>query len=178
MDGEDLCKEGIMLKGVCHFFSETGTEGGSWAFQDERFITKDVERPWCAKCGRYLEGQDGRSLRVEGVYPVTQEMLDEGCGWTPPPACPDGQHVRDRGDAWSYEGLHLLEDGDVLTIYDPGDPQKVVWQGTIALRQYDSFTEAAGGCWIHADQDGIDRETWAEYFFKEYPAELTPARKP
>jgi len=28
------------LEGILHLFSETGTEGGHWAFQDKRFITK------------------------------------------------------------------------------------------------------------------------------------------
>lgn len=31
-------KTQVSLKGVLHFHSETGTEGGYWAFQDERFI--------------------------------------------------------------------------------------------------------------------------------------------
>lgn len=26
--------------------------------------------------------------------------------------------------------------------------------------------------WIHADQKGIEREVWAEYFFEKYPAKL------
>ena len=29
------------IKGVCFLFSETGTEGGWWAVQDERFIAED-----------------------------------------------------------------------------------------------------------------------------------------
>lgn len=28
------------LEGILHFHSETGTEGGYWAFQDKHFITK------------------------------------------------------------------------------------------------------------------------------------------
>ena len=115
-----------VMKGVCHFHSETGTEGGYWAFQDERFITKT------------------------GMRPPMHE-------------------------SWSYEGLHPLKDGDRLTIFDKADPTKVVWQGVIALRQLGLFTDHAKGMWIHADQDGIDRDTWATWFFNENPAELTPA---
>ena len=28
----------LVLKGVCTFYTETGTEGGLWAFQDSKFI--------------------------------------------------------------------------------------------------------------------------------------------
>ena len=109
-----------VLYGVCHFHSETGTEGGYWAFQDEKFIFQD---------------EHGRA-------------------------------------DWSYEGLHILEDGDWLTIFDPDDPDRVVWTGTIALIQLGLFTHHAFGYWIHADQEGVDREVWAEWFLKEYPATL------
>lgn len=105
------------LKGVCEFYSETGTEGGYWAFHDNAYITP-------------------------------------------------------RG--WSYDGLHILKDGDGLTIFSHDDPTKIVWQGIISLRKYPPFTESVFGLWIHADQDGVDRETWATYFLKEYPAELVP----
>lgn len=81
------------------------------------------------------------------------------------------------GDSWSYEGLHILENGDRLTIFSPDNPIQVVWSGTISLRRHPLFTEDAFGFWIHADQEGIDRELWATYFFKEYLAELTPIRK-
>jgi len=105
------------LRGICHFHSETGTEGGYWAFQDSQFIN-----------GKY----------------------------------------------WSYGGLHILRDGDRLTIYSPDQPDQIVWSGIIALQRHPLFTEHVhGGWWIHADQIGQDRETWAKYFFEEYPAELT-----
>ncbi len=107
------------LEGILHLHSETGTEGGYWAFQDSLFIS---------------------------------------------------------GEDWSYEGLHILKDGDQLTIYHP-DNKNEVWSGVIALKQHPLFTEDARGLWIHADQIGIDRDVWAEYFFKEYPAKLVPSKK-
>ncbi|MDP2695647.1 MAG: hypothetical protein Q8O87_00105 [bacterium] len=110
-----------MLKGICYFHSETGTEGGYWAFQDSRHISSE---------------------------------------------------------GWSYDGLHILEDGDSLTIFSPDDPSQIVWSGTISLHQYPSSIESVSGFWIHADQRGVDREIWARYFFDEYPAELVPVRKP
>lgn len=163
-----------MLKGVCCFHSETGTEGGYWAFQDSQFITKNVPRTYCKKCGKYLDPQTHKSLKVINVLPLTQEVLAE----KKPLECPEGQHEREIGDSWSYEGLHILENGDNLVIYSPENPNKIVWQGIISLHQHLLFTEDASGLWIHADQEGVDREVWAAYFFKEYPAELTSARKP
>ncbi|MBR9683493.1 hypothetical protein GOV03_03045 [Candidatus Woesearchaeota archaeon] len=79
-------------------------------------------------------------------------------------------------NSWSYEGLHLLGDGDHLTIYD-SDNKDEVWSGVINLKHHPLFTEDAFGLWIHADQIGIDRETWAEYFFEGYPATLIPSKK-
>lgn len=108
-----------MLKGVCYFYSETGTEGGYWAFQDNKYIS------------------------------------------------PQG---------WSYKGLHILKNGDQLTIFSPDNPTQVVWSGTISLYQLPLFTEDAFGLWIHADQEGVARKIWSTYFFKEYPAELIPIR--
>jgi len=105
------------LNGVAFFWSETGTEGGHWAFQD-------------------------------------------------------GQHPP-LGQQFSYEGLHVLHDGDYLTIYDKADPQKIVWEGKIALDSLALFTETTtDGLWIHADQQGVDRKTWEKFFLEEYPAKL------
>ncbi len=109
-------------RGVLYLFSETGTEGGYWALQDERFIAPPNEK-----------------------YPYEQ---------------------------WSYEGLHILKDGDELIIFSPEKPEEVVWQGQISLRLLPLFTEQASGLWIHADQEGIDRNTWASYFFNHHPAKL------
>lgn len=110
------------LKGVLHLWSETGTEGGYWAFQDERFIEPPTDD-----------------------YPYAK---------------------------WSYDGLHVLENGDELTIYHP-ETNKVVWQGQIDLQQHPLFTEyTTEGFWIHADQKNISREDWSKFFLREYPARL------
>lgn len=113
----------IRLEGVLHYWSETGTEGGYWAFQDKRFI-----KP-------------------------------------PTPGHPHGQ--------WSYDGLHVLKDGDHLTIFS-SDHGGAVWSGKIKLKKYPSFKESVrtNGMWIHADQEGVKRETWAKWFLLEYPAIL------
>jgi len=121
------------IKGTLFLWSETGTEGGYWALQDERFITPPVE----------------------------------GSDWKWP--------------KWSYDGLKVLEDGDYLKILSPDGT--TYWEGTINLKKHPVFTESVPvedantglrlGMWIHADQNGIDRHTWAVPFFKEYKGELT-----
>jgi hypothetical protein len=109
------------LQGVAFFWSETGTEGGYWAFQDGQYISQ---------------------------HPTL-------------------------GTQFGYEGLHVLHDGDYLTIYDKTDPKKVVWEGIIALSMVPLFSETTtDGYWIHADQQGIDRGIWAKFFQEEYPAKL------
>ena len=73
--------------------------------------------------------------------------------------------------SWSYTGLNILKDGDHLTIYAK-DGSEVVWEGEIKLKEHDLFTEDAFGLWIHADQEGVDRDVWARWFFDHLPAEL------
>ena len=145
-----MSTDGRVLKGVLTFHSETGTEGGHWAFQDERFIKKNVPRGWCKKCGKWLRVKPGVAL----------------------PQCSDGEHQEDIADELSYEGLHILKDGDCLTIFAKDDSVRVVWEGTIKLHRFPPFAEHAFGLWIHDDQEGILREEWAQWFFKEYPAKL------
>ncbi len=162
------------LQGFLHFYSETGTEGGYWAFQDARHITPNVTRFSCAKCSAYWD---------KGHDPVgpTAESHPEGesCGWGEPYCAPDAHDFRlVSPEDWSYEGLHVLRDGDVLTVYDKADRTKIVWSGTIRLREHPLFTEHAFGMWIHADQEGVGREQWAEWFCNQLPASLTPAPEP
>ncbi len=261
-----------ILKGVLFLHSETGTEGGYWAFQDQRFINKitpsygvftnqtvwDSKNPerkgktqddtevfledkWLPLPDPMQEDPDyiasslyrGESIgdreadkrlmdkykfkikysadmmddqfgkgnwRLEG--PSTAVTLD-GTRWVHG-GTPNTEPMRPYGvppcgltratvewedgatekclsntilvDNWSYEGMHILKNKDKLTIYHP-DTKEKVWSGLINLKQHKLFTEHASGLWIHADQIGIKRDVWAEYFFKEYPAELIPAYK-
>lgn len=161
------------LKGVLFFHFENETEGGCWAFQDEKFITKNAIMSYCKKCEKYLDEPEYQNLKVTKILTLTKEVL-EG---KEPPECPDNEHERDVGDSWSYEGMHILENGDKLTVLSPEDPKKIIWSGIISLKEYAPFTENVSGTWIHADQNGVERETWAKYFFKEYPAKLKPIRK-
>ena len=110
------------IKGVLYFYSETGTEGGYWAFQDEEFI------------------------------------------FPPKPGFSDVQ--------WSYDGMHILKNGDYLKVFSKTNSRKIVWEGIINLIELPLFKESVFNLWIHSDQTGIERERWARWFTEEYPAEL------
>lgn len=165
-----------VLKGICHFFSETGSEGGVWAFQDVRYIKKNVGKGFCKKCGKWLRDQSG-AIQVKRVYKIDEELLRIlGTETLPERAdCPNGAHEEEISDEYEWEGFHVLKNGDRLTIYAKDNPSEIVWSGTIRLRQYPRFTKHASGMWIHADQKGVDRETWARWFLEEYPAALVVA---
>ena len=159
-----------ILEGVCCFHSETGTDGGYWAFQETQYIQKSVGHGYCNKCGKWLRKQDG-AIQVQRVNPIDEEFLNTG-GLSERPDCPNNTHEEEIGDAWDYKGLRILENGNRLTIYSKDNPNEVVWSGIVKLRQHPLFTEDAYGLWIHADQEGIDREIWARWFFDEHPATL------
>lgn len=129
-------------QGVTFFHSETGTEGGYWAFQD----AKHIHTP--------------------------EDLVNGHCPWDGTKNCPAVTPKRDNPAHWSYEGLHVLKTGDRLKIYDVEDKQKLLWEGEINLDKHSLFTEDASGLWIHADQHGMDRDEWAALFFKEHPAVL------
>ena len=141
------------MKGVLTFHTETGTEGGFWAFQDERFIKQNHPFGYCKKCGIYLQYAEDHP-----------DKLSEKQRW-----CDHEEYV---GERWDYEGLHILHTGDSLKIYSKDKSEKVIWDGEINLQEYPPFEEDVFGFWIHSDQVGEKREKWAEPFFKEYPAEL------
>src|SRR6266481_449230 len=68
----------------------------------------------------------------------------------------------------SFEGLHILKCGDQLTIFDPNEPQRVVWSGIISFHLEG----------IHARQRDVDKKIWGRYFFGGYSAELILACPP
>ncbi len=154
-----------IISGVLAFHSETGTEGGYWAFQDQQFITENTTVFVCTKCGLYWDSGDEsrKDLPWQTIPPLEGHKF-----------CAPGTHTFELSPPvlWSYEGLHILKDGDVLTIYDKEQTDKVVWQGIVQLINYPCQTEYVRGMWIHADQVGVDRETWATWFLREYPGKL------
>lgn len=145
------------LEGVVHFFTETGTEGGYWAFQENKFMKENTTMFSCTKCHYFWDKER---------HPQGPEV----------PCTKGGQHefVINPPMFFLGEGLHTLKDGDYLVIYSK-DRSRVVWSGHILLKKYPVFRENAFGFWIHADQQGIKREVWAKYFFDELPAKLVVA---
>jgi len=116
------------MRGVCFLFSETGTEGGWWAIQEDGFVT---------------EGEN-------------------------------------EGEQWSYEGLHILGEGDDLTVY--GDDDSVLFHGIIhrdtktgsvsrrkgyAVTRISRKQQVVGGMWVHWIQKGMDPEAWGALFLGE-----------
>ena len=66
-------------------------------------------------------------------------------------------------EQWSYDGLHVLEDGDHLTIYAKGTPRLIVWEGVIDLRAQEELAPM---------QHGIQRQRWIHWFLNGHPATL------
>ncbi len=173
--GEEMDKR-FAFKGVCTFHSETGTEGGHWAFQDERFITPNTTHFYCSRCGLPW---DKEKESEEDVFKKGEESELKYRG---SPTLSGGmRHYCNRNahefkkiseKNWSYEGLHPLKNGDHLKIFSKEDPSKIVWEGTIQLQEYEVFSEHVFGMWIHSDQVGVERQAWAQWFFNEHPAEL------
>ncbi len=144
------------FEGVLWLHSETGTEGGDWALQDKRHISKVDPLPPGTEDGP--SGLFTFSFAPDGKYTSRELLLSE---------LPK--------EDWSREGLHILADGDYLFIFDKENPEKIVWEGVIMLRQYELFTEKTStGMWIHADQDGVERSVWEKFFLENYPAKLVP----
>jgi len=92
-----------VIEGVLNLFSETGTEGGDWAFQDALYIKKDVPRGYCKKCGKWLKKQEG-AIQVGRVTLITEEVAEEinRTGKIPERHdCADDVHEEDIGDSSS-----------------------------------------------------------------------------
>lgn len=144
------------IEGVLHLYSETGTGGGDWAIQDKRHIfPRDPLPPGTP------DGPSGlHTTSWEDVGIVTRPLLLSELP----------------KENWSYEGLHVLGDGDYLTVYDKQIPMKIVWEGVIRLCPQPMFTElTGGGMRILFDQEGVERSVWEKYFLEGHPAKLDPA---
>jgi hypothetical protein len=159
------------LRGFLTFHSEVDTEGGFWAFQDERFIHAD-DREICAVCGAL-----GDSTETSDAGDATPSITVAEVGFATE-SCPEGEHdwtLLFPDGEWDWEGLHILKDGDQLTIFDKANPDKVVWRGTIAYGPFSILRQGKRGNWIQYDQLGVDRETWARWFMEGNPAVLMAA---
>ncbi|NQU83229.1 MAG: hypothetical protein HQ536_00810 [Parcubacteria group bacterium] len=98
---------------------------------------------------------------------------DGGGHW----AFQDSKHIISESE-WRYEGLHILENGDQLTIFSPDDPDKIVWSGTINFKKDSkqlSRKDKIVGSWFC--QVGVKRYEWPKWFVDKYPAKLIPVKK-
>jgi hypothetical protein len=136
------------MKGYLIFHSETGTEGGWYAIQDEEF-THTVDEPcWDDKDGKLSQ-------------------------WCPARQHYEGYDTPMSGKHSSYDGLHYIGEGDYLKVWNE-DRSCVVWEGVV---EYDvdppRFTKGVGPFWVNKWIPGgeIENEVWANMFFEELPAE-------
>lgn len=196
------------MTGVLVFHSETGTEGGYFAFQDEKFMSLPAPNLWrCPRCG-FLWNKDENpedppkvsfTYWVDGNYFGFPEPHDD-LPLAPPDEDPvesfNARWTKERNDAalpcyteghaefeqqyphgiWSYEGLHLLKNGDRLKVLAPdGD---ALWEGEVQLQEVDSFGPDGGTLGMrvhHKEAVGVGENVWAGWFMAGLRGELTPA---
>lgn len=150
----ERAKPGEQMDGVLNVHFETGYEGLPWAFQDARFISENTNRFACSVCGAYWDKSDGTGGPIVDD-PTYVRQTDEHR------YCAPGQHVFKlvSKENWSYDGLHILSDGDTLTVYDKKDPSQVVWSGTLSVSR-------------RGIAQNVEKTVCAEWFTKGYPARL------
>lgn len=84
-----------------------------------------------------------------------------------------------------YDGLHCLEKGDMLRVFNDAARTDLLWQGTIDF-EYDSHKQKRAMIgevqWldnvgtVQGIQKGVDAKEWGELFRKEKPAILIPKK--
>lgn len=154
----------VRLTGTLQFHSETGTEGGYWAFQDGRGVhyaedLVDDKCPW---------GED-YPMQLDGETEITYACPANPRYWRGSDCPPE------RMAHATYYGLVMLDSGDHLTVYDKNDMTHVIFDGPVRLEQQDPYaptSDSAGGLAIHSTPVGQDTDAWAEMFFNEHPAVL------
>jgi hypothetical protein len=62
----------------------------------------------------------------------------------------------------SYDGLHILKNGDWLMIVDPDG--NTVWGGLVSI---DPTVRSYGHYWVHGMPDNFDKDTWYKIFVEE-----------
>lgn len=160
------------LKGELFLLDEMGMDCGTWTFQDEAFITPNTTYFSCTKCG--LVWDKSKELEED----ILRKQTPSG-----PLAlsyCKPAEHTFTllMPFLWSWEGTHVLADGDILTIFDKNNPSKKIWSDTIKLKNYKSIHYSSNRRWsIETKPKGIKRKHWTKWFVESYPAELTPAAK-
>lgn len=94
----------------------------------------------------------------------------------------------DEDGKYGYDGLHCLEKGDIIKVFNDASRKQVIFEGVIDL-EYASRRRAfllnpqysgqeVFGYWVRGLQKGVDPETWARMFFDGKPAQLVRPKKP
>ena len=177
------------LDGFCLLHPETETEGGHWAFQDSRFITKNTTHYGCTKCYKYWNKEEhpngppeelnsAEPAIITRVIPINK-IGDLISNPTLPVDCPPNEHDFQliSPENWSYDGLHRLKDGDWLIVYSKTEPKNVLWSGIIKLIPSTPSTGTIFKMFTPPEQEGVERKTWARWFIKSHPATLIPYKK-
>lgn len=151
----------MVMTGRLIFHSETGTEGGFWAFQDQKFMTPNDTSFVCDKCHSYWDKKRHPDSPAH-LYDERKKCEHE---WRVSPP-----------EWWDYAGLHILETGDRLIVYN--DDDSTYWEGMVDLEEYPVFFKEWRGWWIHSTAKNVPLDMWAEMFFKQRRATLTLRSEP
>ncbi len=152
----------VTFRGVCTIHCESGTEGALWAFQDERFMHIPVNPDAflvCVKCQRSWNKARGDKEPEGRCPPGTHEWQNDH---------PDGLS--------SYNGLHILHCGDVLTIFDKADSKKILWNEAkrkLAVVDHAQWGVRDPGVRLVGSKRKVSIRKWEKWFVYGFPAELT-----
>lgn len=127
----------------------------------------------CTTCHRYWNKQSDKNEPAPHVDEKGRALMQNECA--------PGTHkweLSNPDGVWAYEGLHILKNDDLLTVYDKDNPSVVLWSGIVSLKQRKSYHEhIVSGYICHTVPRNVPINTWKEWFFGEYPAELMLGRR-
>jgi hypothetical protein len=121
-----------------------------------------------------MSRETSKSRVLKGRLEIFSEQGSEGSHWS---FYEDGKT--------GYDGLHALEKGDVLRIFNDAARSELLWQGEVDF-DYTSekqrrpligdvqWLDKVGT--VHGLQKGVDKDVWADMFLAEKPAVLVPKR--
>lgn len=119
------------------------------------FINREVSDLSETRFGKVLwsENESGERLRAAHPGEIALHKIEWFNGVT---EVLETDQIRVKSD--SPNGLHLLQTGDHLTVYDRVNPEVVAWQGVVKLL-------SSGG-------PDVNPKRWASWFLKQHPALL------